>query len=73
MYRNQKKSNSHLLPYRDNTKSLTIFPTLYISYPWLIYSLYLLISLTYFFHPPQAAVCLFSLPVTVSVVCVSVL
>ena len=45
------KSSCHLSPYKDTTKLLTIFPTLYISYLWLIYfvieSLYLLISLTY--------------------------
>ena len=37
---------------------MTIFPTLYISYLWLIYfamgSLYLLISLTYFSPPPNS-------------------
>ena len=42
-------------PYKDITQLLTIFPTLYISYPGLIYFatgiLYLLISLIYFFPP----------------------
>ena len=57
-------------------RSLTIFPTLCISYLWFIYfateNLYLLLSLTYFSpppHPPQplATTCLFSVSLTVSV------
>ena len=50
------RSGYHVLPYKDTTELLTVFPTLYISYPWLIYfatrSLYLIIFLTYFFPPP---------------------
>ena len=43
-------------PYKYITLLLTIFPILSISFPWFIYfvtgNLYLLISLTYFTHPP---------------------
>ena len=51
------ESSYHLSLCKDITKELIIFLQLYISYPWLIYfasgSLYLLISLIYFFHPLQ--------------------
>ena len=47
-------SHCHLSPYKDTV--LTIFPTLYTSYPWIIYfvtgSLYLLISLICFSPSP---------------------
>ena len=52
------KSSCHLSPYKDITLLLTIFPTLNISYLWLIYfvtgSSYFLISFTYFSHPPSS-------------------
>ena len=52
----QDKSSYVISPCKDTTWLSTLFPTLWISYGWLIYlatgNLYLLISLIYFFHPP---------------------
>ena len=53
----QGKSGYIISPCKDTTQLSTVFPTLCISYWWLIYlatgSLYLLISLIYFFLPPS--------------------
>ena len=64
-------------PYKNITLLSTIFPTLYISSPWLTHeafffffvtwSWYLLFSLKYFTHlppPPLTTTCLFSVPMT---------
>ena len=79
-------SSYNLSPYKDITLLLTTYPTLYISFPWLIYfatgNFYLLISLTnlfFFFFSlflsssPLATSCFFSVSITVSVLlCLSI-
>ena len=70
-------SGCHLSLYKDVTQVLTVFSTVYISYPRLVYfvigNLSLLISLTYFSPPlapsPLAATYLFSLSVTLLMFC----
>ena len=59
--KDHNKSRYDLAPYKDIAQLLTIFPVVCISYSWLIYfvtqSLYLWISLTYFFpclHPSSS-------------------
>ena len=55
-----------LSPYKDFTQLLTVFPTLYASYLWLIYfaSLHHLVSLTCFFSSPLASTCWLSVSMT---------
>ena len=56
--RHHHKSSYNKSPYKDIAWLLTRFPTLYVSYPWFIYSatrsLYLLTALIYVFSPPPS-------------------